>query len=152
MKTLSLRDPRIDFAIAATPSGFFQFGRAGTAAIDTPVLLLAAGKDQLTTSAEYVHPLFEHMTQQRWYVELLLAGHLTFVDLCAKIEKLPSPFKEEVQAECAPDAPLSLATAHALIADLVLAALDHELKAGPPPNFVALAEARSVAIRTEAAR
>jgi predicted dienelactone hydrolase len=151
MKTQSLRDPRIDFTIAATPSGFFQFGRAGTAAIDTPVLLLTAGKDQLTPPAEYARPLFEHMTRSRWYVELSLAGHMTFVDLCDKIDKLPSPFKEEVQAECAPDAPLPLATAHDLIADLVLAALDHQFKKAPAPDFAAIAKARGVAVRADAA-
>ena len=149
-KIVSLRDPRIDIAIAATPSGFFQFGRAGTAAIETPVLLLAAGQDQLVPPADFVHPLFEHMTRPRWYVELELAGHLTFVNLCSKIEKLPSPYKEEVIAECAPDAPLPLPTAHALIADLVIAALDHAFKKSPAPDYAALARSRNVAVRVEA--
>jgi predicted dienelactone hydrolase len=151
METVSLRDPRIDVAIAATPAGFFQFGRSGTAAIETPVLLLAGGKDQLTTAADYVHPLFEHMTRPRAYVEIELAGHMTFVELCAKVDKLPPPFKQEVAAQCAPDAPLPLHTAQALIADLVVAALDHTLKSGPVPDFAALARTRGIAVRTEAA-
>src|SRR5688572_24792743 len=65
-------------------------------------------------------------------------GHMTFVELCAKIDELPPPFKQEVEAQCAPDAPLPLRTARALIADLVLAALDHELKGAPAPDFAAL--------------
>jgi len=152
MKTASLRDPRVDVVVAATPSGFFQFGRAGTAAIATPALLLAGGNDRLTTAADFVRPLFQHMTRPRWYVEIELAGHMTFVELCAKVEKLPPPFKEEVAAQCAPDAPLPLAAAHALIADLVIAALDHTLKRASAPDFAALAKARSIAVRVDAAR
>jgi len=152
MKTTSLRDPRVDAAIAATPAGFFQFGKAGTAAVEVPVLLLAGGKDQLMTPAAFVHPLFEHMKTPRWYVELELAGHMTFVELCDKVGKMPEPFDSEVRAQCAPDAPLPLRTAQALIADMVVAALDHTLKGAPAPDFAALARSRGIAVRAEAAR
>jgi predicted dienelactone hydrolase len=152
MKTTSLRDRRVDAAIAATPAGFFQFGKAGTAAVEVPVLLLAGGKDQITPAASFVHPLFEHMKMARWYVELELAGHMTFVELCDKVGKMPEPFDSEVRAQCAADAPLPLRTAQALIADLVVAALDHTLKGAPAPDLAALARSRGIAVRAEAAR
>lgn len=152
MKPTSLRDPRVDAAIVAAPAGFFQFGKAGTAAIEVPVILLAGGKDQLTTASGFVHPLFEHMKTPRWYVELERAGHMTFVELCDKVGKMPEPFDSEVRAQCAPDAPLPLRTAQALIADLVVAALDHTLKGAPAPDFAALAKARGIAARVELGR
>jgi predicted dienelactone hydrolase len=152
MKTTSLRDPRVDAVIAAAPAGFFQLGKAGTAAVEVPVLLIAGGQDQITTPAAFVHPLFEHMKTPRWYVELELAGHMTFVELCAKVGKMPEPFDSEVRAQCAPDAPLPLRTAQALIADLVVAALDHTLKGAPAPDFAALARARGIAARVEVGR
>lgn len=151
MPAMTYRDRRVDAVIAAAPAGFFQFGRAGTAAIETPVVVLAGGKDELTTLAEYVRPLYQHVTRPRWLVELPLAGHMTFIDLCAKVDRLPPPFKAEVAAQCAPDAPLPLAAAHALIADAVVASLDHLLRGGPAPDFAALAKARGVEVRVEAA-
>ena len=57
-----------------------------------------------------------------------------------------------MRAQCAPDAPLPLAAAHALIADAVVASLDHLLKGGPAPDFAALAKAKSIAVHVEAAR
>lgn len=146
------RDPRVDAVIAAAPAGYFQFGKVGTAAIATPVVILAGGKDTLTTLAEHVRPLYDQMKTQRWLVDLELAGHMTFVELCAKVDKLPPPFADEVRAQCAPDAPLPLTTAHALIADAVVASLDHLLKGGPAPDFAALAKTRSVAVHVDAAR
>jgi predicted dienelactone hydrolase len=151
-KQLSLRDPRVDLAVGAAPAGFLQFGRAGTAAVATPVELIGAGKDRLTTPAEYVRPPFDNLKQPRWLLELEQANHFTFVDLCAKLDKIPAPFNAEVAEACAPDAPLPLPTAHLLIGDIVLAALDHTLKGGPAPDLAALAKARQVAARADAAR
>jgi predicted dienelactone hydrolase len=151
-KQLSLRDPRVDLAIGAAPAGFIQFGRAGTAAVATPVVLIGAGKDRLTTLAEYVRPLFDNIKQPRWILELEQANHFTFVDVCAKQDKIPAPFNAEVAEACAPDAPLPLRTAHLLIGDVVVAALDHTLKGGPAPDLAALAKARETAARADAAR
>jgi predicted dienelactone hydrolase len=152
MKPVSLRDPRVDAVVAATPGGYIQFGRAGTAAIETPIVLLAAGKDRLITTAQLVRPLFDHVRQPRWIFEIELANHFTFVDLCAKLAKIPPPFHDEVAEACAPDAPIPLATAHALIGDVVVAALDHLLKGAPAPDLDALAKARGIAGRADAAR
>jgi predicted dienelactone hydrolase len=152
MPAASLRDKRVDAVVAAAPAGFFQFGRAGTAATEAPVVILSATKDRLTTATEYVRPLFDHMKQPRWYFELEHANHFTFVDLCGVQDKLPPQYAAEVAEGCAPDAPLPLKTAHALIADSVVAALDHLLKSGPAPDFAALAKARGVAARADAAR
>ncbi len=30
---------------------------------------------------------------------------MTFVELCAKVDKLPPPYNAEVRAQCAPDPP-----------------------------------------------
>ncbi len=152
MPQASRRDPRVDAVIGAAPAGFYQFGRAGTAAIATPAVLISAGKDRITNTAEFVRPLFEHMKQPRWIVELEHGNHFTFVDLCAKLDRIPPPFKEEVAEACTPDAPLQLLTAHLLIGDIVLAALDHTLKGGPAPDLAALARAREAAVKADAAR
>ena len=152
MPPISQRDPRVDAVVAAAPAGYFQFGRAGTAAVAVPVLLLAAGQDQITKTPEFVRPLFQHIARPRWYVELELAGHMTFVELCAKVDKLPPPYNAEVRAQCAPDAPLPLRTAHALIGELVVATLDHLLKGAPAPELAALAKASGVAARVDVAR
>jgi predicted dienelactone hydrolase len=152
MPTASLRDRRVDAVVAAAPAGFFQFGRAGTAATEAPVVLIAAGKDRLTTAKEYVRPLFEHMKQPRWYLELEHANHFTFIDLCPVQDKLPPQYAAEVAEGCGPDAPVPMQAAHALIADTVVAALDHLLKGGPAPDLAALAKARGIAARAEAAR
>ena len=152
-QTVSLRDPRVDLAVGVAPAGFFQFGRAGTAAIETPILIFSGAKDRLTTSAEYVRPLFDNARQPRWFVEFEHGNHFTFVNLCDKLDKIPSPFKEEVAEGCAPDGPLQLVTAHLLVGDVVLATLDHVLKGGPAPDLAALAKAReTAAVRTDAAR
>lgn len=152
MPAVSMRDPRVDAVVAAAPAGFFQFGRAGTAATAAPVVLIAAGRDRLTTAKEYVRPLFDHMKQPRWYFELEQANHFTFIDLCAVQHKVPQQYVAEIAEGCAPDAPVSLQSAHALIADTVVAALDHLLKGGPAPDLAALAKARGIAARAEAAR
>ncbi len=152
LKPVSLRDPRVDAVVAATPGGYIQFGRAGTAAIETPIVLLAAGKDRLITTPQHVRPLFDHVKQPRWLFEIELANHFTFVDLCAKLHKIPAPFNAEVAEACAPDSPLPLGTAHALIGDAVVAALDHLLKSAPAPDLAALAKGRGVAVRADAAR
>jgi predicted dienelactone hydrolase len=152
MKPMSLRDPRVDAVVAATPGGYIQFGRAGTAAIETPIVLLAAGKDRLIATSQYVRPLFDHARQPRWLLEIELANHFTFVDLCAQLANIPPPFHGEVAEACAPDAPISLATAHALIGDVVVAALDHLLKGAPAPDLAALGKARGIAVRADAAR
>lgn len=152
MKTVSLRDPRVDLAVAAAPAGFYQFGRAGTAAIEAPIVLLSAGKDRLTTTADHVRPLFDHATRPRWFLELELANHFTFVDLCAEQGRIPPPFGAEVAEACAPDAPTPLVDMHMLIGDVVLAALDHAFKGGPEPDLAALAREREIAARGDAAR
>jgi len=152
MPAVSMRDRRVDAVVAAAPAGFFQFGRAGTAATEAPVVLLAAGRDRLTTAKEYVRPLFDHMKQPRWYFELEQANHFTFIDLCAVQHKVPQQYAAEVAEGCAPDAPVSRKDAHALIADAVVAALDHLLKGGPAPDLAALAKTRGIAARAEAAR
>lgn len=152
MQPMSRRDPRVDAVVAATPGGYIQFGQAGTAAIETPIVLLAAGKDRLITTPQLVRPLFDHARQPRWLFEIELANHFTFVDLCAKLAKIPPPFHDEVAEACAPDAPIPLATAHALIGDVVVASLDHLLKGSAAPDLDALAKARGIAARTDAAR
>ncbi|HSK00495.1 MAG TPA: alpha/beta hydrolase [Kofleriaceae bacterium] len=152
MKPVSLRDPRVDAVVAATPGGYIQFGRAGTAAIETPIVLLAAGKDRLIATPQYVRPLFDHARHPRWLFEIELANHFTFVDLCAQLAQIPPPFHDEVAEACAPDAPIALATAHALIGDVVVGSLDHLLKGAPAPDLDALAKARGIAVRADAAR
>jgi predicted dienelactone hydrolase len=149
MPTFSQRDPRVDVVVAASPAGFLQFGRTGTAAIATPIVLMSAGKDRVV-AADRVRPLFDHARQPRWLLELEHANHFTFVDLCAKLSKIPPPFAAEVAEACAPDAPLLLHTAHALIGDVVVAALDHTLKGAPAPDLAALTKARGVAGRADA--
>lgn len=151
LPVVSRRDPRVDLVVGAAPAGFFQFGKAGTSAIATPIVLIAAGKDRLITAAEHVRPLFEHARTARWFLELELGNHFTFVDLCAKLDRIPPPYNEEVAEACAPDAPLQLLTAHLLIGDVVLAALDHTFKGGPAPDLAALAGARETAARADAA-
>lgn len=147
------RDPRVDVAIAAAPGAYFQLGRAGAAAIATPVLVLAGTKDRITVTADAVRPLYDHVKQPRWYLELEHGNHFTFVDLCPKLEKLTTPsVREEVAEACQPDAPMPLREAHALIGDAVVATLDHTLKGAAAPDLAALAKARHIAARTDAGR
>lgn len=148
----SLRDRRVDLAIGGAPGGYVQFGRAGTAAIEAPIVLIAATKDRLTPPAELVRPLFDHARQPRWYIELEQANHFSFVNLCDRLDKIPPPFNAEVAEGCAPDAPLDLLTANLLLGDIVIASLDHILKGRSAPDLAAIASARQAAAKTDAAR
>lgn len=132
---MSLRDARVDVVIVAAPAGYFQLGVAGTQAVETPVLVLAAGKDEITPPATQVAPLFAELRTPKAMVTLPLAGHMTFVALCDKLPKL---------AECAPSSPLSLTAAHGLIGDAVVGYLDQQIKNRPAPDYTALARARAV--------
>jgi predicted dienelactone hydrolase len=151
LPTVTRRDPRVDLVVGAAPAGYFQFGKAGTAAIATPIVLLAGARDTLVTTTDFVRPLFDHARTPRWFLELEHGNHMTFVDLCAKLDRIPPPFNAETAQACAPDNPLELATAHLLIGDIVLAALDHLFRNGPAPDLAALASARQAAGRADAA-
>jgi predicted dienelactone hydrolase len=122
------RDPRVDAVIAAGTAGWFLFGPEGTAAVETPVLLLAGGKDAAVDTPTFVQPLHDHLPTAHWTVELALGTHWTYIDICPLADQLPPPLAAQVRPECAPDAPLPVADAHRVLADVVIAFADHTLR------------------------
>jgi len=125
---LRLRDARVDAVVGAAPAGWGIFDGDGAAAIETPVLLLAGGKDVQIELATRVQPVYDHLRTPRWLVDLELGTHWTFIDICPFVDHLPAFWQTEVRPQCAPDAPLSMPAARRLIADAVVAFFDATLR------------------------
>ena len=125
---MRFRDPRVDVVIPAATAGWPLFGADGTAAVETPVLLLTGGQDVDTPTASQARPIYDHLRTERWLIELSLGTHYTFIHICPFVNVLPEPMAVNARPGCAPDAPLPVEAAHDFLADVVVTFVDASLR------------------------
>ncbi len=82
------RDPRVKAALLITPAGFDFYRSDGIAAIDAPVLVVGAGRDQTTPYTQFHRPVFEALRGPRYLLDLRDAGHLTATDVCDVVDSI----------------------------------------------------------------
>ena len=76
------RDPRVKAAVVLAPAGFDFYRADGIGAVDAPVLVVGADRDQTTPFGRFHRPTFEALTGARYMLKLQNAGHLSVTDVC----------------------------------------------------------------------
>jgi predicted dienelactone hydrolase len=87
-KAYRYRDDRIKAALLLTPAGFDFYRADGIAAVDAPVLVVGAERDETTPYNKFHKGTFDALTGARYMLDLKNAGHLTATDVCAVIDSI----------------------------------------------------------------